>query len=227
MSTKTLLHLQTRTAPVGLMLLLLGAMCVSGSAQAAKTTGKWQDNVSHNQSFTRVLVVGVSPNVNQRCAFEYLLASQMNSDSVKAARSCDVVKQKDPLTLESIQEAIESYKADAVLATSLVAKEWDTNDGGSRDTRGGAYYKATGSGYATGYYGVYGVPVIYGTFQTAPSITTVTGEVKVTTKLYETRGATVVYTVDTKAKDIETRDSGLSEIAAAIADRLHRDKLIR
>jgi altronate dehydratase len=227
MHTRTFLHLPTRSAPVGPLLLLLGAMCASGSAQAAKTTGAWQKNVPHNQSFTRVLVVGVSPNVNQRCAFEYLLASQMNSESVKAVRSCDVVKQKDPLTLESIKEAVESYNADAVLATSLVAREWDTNEGGSRDTRGSALYKATGSGYATGYYGVYGVPVIYGEFVTAASITTVTGEVTVTTKLYETRGATLVYSLNTKAKDIETRDSGLSEIAEAIADRLRRDKLIR
>jgi altronate dehydratase len=227
MHTRTFLHQPTRSAPVGPLLLLLGAMCASGSVQAAKVTSKWQDNVPHNQSFTRVLVVGVSPNLNQRCAFEYLLASQMNSESVKAVRSCDVVTKKDPLTLESIQQAIESYKADAVLATSLVTREWDTNEGGSRDTRGSALYKATGSGYATGYYGVYGVPVIYGEFVTAASITTVTGEVTVTTKLYETRGATLVYSLNTKAKDIETRDSGLSEIAEAIADRLRRDKLIR
>jgi hypothetical protein len=33
-------------------------------------------------------------------------------------------------------------------------------------------YKATDAGYATGYYGVYGVPVVYGEFQTASSITT-------------------------------------------------------
>jgi len=227
MHARAFRDLQTRSAPVGPLLLLVGAICLSGSAHAAKVTSAWQKDVPRNQSFTRVLVVGVSPNVNQRCAFEYLLASQINSESVKAVRSCDVVTKKDPLTLDSIKEAVESYKADAVLATSLVTKEWSTQDGGSRDTRGSALYKATDAGWATGYYGVYGVPVIYGEFVTAPSITTVTGEVNVTTKLYETRGATVVYSLNTKAKDIETRDSGLSEIAEAIADRLRRDKLIR
>jgi len=86
-----------------------------------------------------------------------------------------------------------------VLATILVSKEFDVEDGGSRDTRGGAYYKATGSGYATGYYGAYGVPVVYGEFQTAPSIMTMKGEVRITTKVFETRGATLVYTLDTVA----------------------------
>jgi hypothetical protein len=88
-------------------------------------------------------------------------------------------------------------------------------------------YKATDAGYATSYYGAYGIPVVYGEFQTAPSITTVTGAVRVVTKVYETRGATLVYTVETKAKNLESRDSGLASVAESIAKRLRREKLIR
>jgi hypothetical protein len=54
-----------------------------------------------------------------------------------------------------------------VLATSLVAVNSEAKEGGSRDTRGNASYKATDAGLATGYYGVYGVPV-YGELATAP-----------------------------------------------------------
>lgn len=227
MQTRAFRPLQIRSASVGPMLLLLGAAWLSGCAQQARVTSAWQDNVSRNQSFTRVLIVGVSPNVNQRCAFEHFLASQVKSESTVAIASCDAVTQKNPLTRESIEAAVAKYQVDAVLATTLVAVDWGTKEGGSRDTRGGAYYKATDAGYATGYYGVYGVPVIYADFQTAPSITEIKGEVHVTTKLYETRGPTLVYTLDTTARDLKSRDEGLSMLTAPIADRLRRDGLIR
>jgi hypothetical protein len=144
------------------MLCLIGAVLLSGCAQQATVKGAWQDGVPRKQSFTRVLVVGVTPHVNQRCQFEAFMASQLKSESVQAIRSCDAVTQKNPLTLESIEQAVASVQADAVLATSLVSREYEAKEGGSRDTRGSAMYKATDAGYATGYYGVYGVPVIYG-----------------------------------------------------------------
>jgi len=220
-------QLQTAGVPVGLALLLLGATGLAGCANHVSVTSAWQDNVPHNQSFKRVLVVGVTHNLSQRCAFEHFLAARVNTESTVAVASCDVVTKRNPLTRESIDAAIAAQQADAVLATILVSKEYAVEDGGSRDTRGGAYYKATDSGYATGYYGAYGVPVIYGEFQTAPSVMTMKGEVRITTKLYETRGATLVYTLDTIAHDVESRDSGLAAITAPIADRLRKDGLTR
>jgi hypothetical protein len=226
MHSRAFRHLQVWSAPVGSMLLLLGATSLSGCAQQAKVTSAWQENSAHNQPFTRVLVVGISPNVKQRCRFERNLAARIDGALTKSVASCDAVTQVDPLTRESIDQAVAWLKADAVVATSLVAVGWEANDGGSRDTRGSATYKATDSGYATGYYGAYGVPVIYGTFQTAPSVTTLGGTAKVTTKVYETRGPTVVYTLDTAAKDLDTADTRLDAVTVPIADRLRRDGLI-
>ena len=114
-----------------------------------------------------------------------------------------------------------AQNADAVLATSLISRAWEAEEGGTRDTRGAAYYKATDS-----YYGVYGT-VVAADFQTSASITTVKGEAHVTSKLYETRGATVVYTVDTKVRNIESRGEGLAAITAPIGKKLRKDGLIR
>jgi hypothetical protein len=174
-----------------------------------------------------VLIVGVSPDINQRCGFEHFLASRIMSASVKAIASCDVVKAKNPLTRESIEEAVASQQADAVVATTLVSMDWGTKEGAGRDDRGGGMYKATDSGYATGYYGVYGVPVVYGEFQTASSITTVKGTARVSTKVWETKGPTHVYTMDLTVGNLESRDTGLAAITGPIADRLRRDGLIR
>lgn len=215
--------------PAGIVpvLLLLGAVSLSGCGTQPTASGARQEGAPRDQTFTRVLVVGVTPHVNQRCGFEFFLASQITSESTKGIRSCDAVKAKNPLTLESIESAIALQQADAVVATTLVTAEWGAEEGRGRDERGGGMYKATDAGYETGYYGAYGIPVIYGEFQTAPSITTVTGEVRVITKVYETRGAKLVYTVETTAKNLESRDAALASVAESIAKRLRREGLIR
>jgi hypothetical protein len=226
-STEGFRHPRAGRSTTRSILLLLGAASLSGCGSQPTAAGARQEGTPRDQSFTRVLVVGVSPHVNQRCGFEFFLASQITSESTKGIRSCDAVKEKNPLTLESIEAAIASQKADAVVATTLVTADWSAEEGRGRDERGGGMYKATDAGYATSYYGAYGIPVVYGEFQTAPSITTVTGEVKVVTKVYETRGATLVYTVETTARNLESRDAALASIAESVAKRLRREGLIR
>lgn len=212
------------------MLCLLGAVSFAGLVQAKTTVkGEWAEGAPSRQSFTRVLVVGVSPNVNQRCAFEFFMASRLKSDSVQAIRSCDAVKEKTPLTLESIEQAVAAAQADAVLATSLVSRAVESKEGGSRDTRGTASYKATDAGFATGYgyYGVYGVPVIYGEFVSAPAFSIAEGQAQVSSRFYQTRDKALVYTLDTQARKLESTDAALQEIAAAIAVKLRKEGLTR
>jgi hypothetical protein len=226
-STEGFRHPRAGRSTARSILLLLCAASLSGCGSQPTAAGARQEGASRDQSFTRVLVVGVTPHVNQRCGFEFFLASQITSESTKGIRSCDAVKEKNPLTLESIEAAIASQKADAVVATTLVTADWSAEEGRGRDERGGGMYKATDAGYETSYYGAYGIPVVYGEFQTAPSITTVTGEAKVITKVYETRGAKLVYTVETTTKNLESRDAALASIAESVAKRLRREGLIR
>jgi len=202
--------------------MVLGAASLAACAGDASVTSAWADNASHKQSFSRVMVVGISPDVDTRCPFERSLVAKIKAGGTAAFASCDSVAKKNPLTRESIEEAVAAKNADAVLATSLVSKKWELKDGGSYDTRGGAYYKAVDS-----YYGVYGAPVVYADFQAIDSITRAQGEAHVTSKLYETRGATVVYSVDTKVRNISSSDVGIAAITTPIAQRLRRDGLIR
>jgi hypothetical protein len=167
------------------------------------------------------LVVGISPDRNVRCAFERALASKLKSENTVAIVSCDVMPRETELTREGIEAAVAAENADAVLATSLISRSWEAEEGGTRDTRGAALYKATDS-----YYGVYGT-VVAADFRTSAPITTIQGEAHVTSKLYETRGATVVYTVDTKVRDIESRAEGLAAITGPIGKELRGDGLIR
>lgn len=209
-----------RRSAVVPILLLAAAAALPGCSSQGKVKGDWVEGVPHNQTFKRVLVVGVSPDLDARCTFERFLAKRIRTESTVAMTSCATVTRRDPLTRESIEEAVKAQNIDAVVATILVSKDWHIKKGGDMDTRGGGGYKAIDSGWATGYYGVYGVPVIYGEFQTAPSVTTLKGDAEVTTRVFATSGPTLVYTMDTVVKSFEGRAEGLDAVTTPIAERL-------
>ena len=208
---------------------LLVAVLVGGCTQTPTVNSAWQEGAARDRSYSRVLVVGVSHNLKTRCAFERYLAGQIGSDSTEAFTSCDSMDKdaREPLTRESIEQAVAARKADAVIATVLVTSDMQAVQGGGRDTRGTASYKATDAGWSEGYYGVYGVPVIYGEFKSTREITTIQADVTVATRVFETQGASVVYTLETRARHLESRAEGLSAITGPIAERLRQDGLIR
>ena len=210
-----------RTARSSLLSLLVTAACLCASPSHAQVKGEWAVDVARDQSFARVLVVGISPDLNQRCAFERALVSSLKSQTTQAFVSCDVMPQRTELTRESIEAAVAAKNADAVLATSLISQAWDTKEGATRDSQGFAVYKPVDS-----YYGVYGT-VVAADFHAAAPLTSVQGEAHVTSKLYETRAATVVYTVDTKIRKVESRSEALAELTPPIAKKLRKEGLIR
>lgn len=175
-----------------------------------------------NLPFTRVLVVGVSPNEDRRCQFEQFLASQITGKETQAYASCDVLDQVNPLTRESIDKAVAASQADGVLATVLVSKEQQVEQGNDRDTRGGAQYKEAGIGFAPDFWGAWGVPVVYDQFEQWPPVNLLEGEVHVATRVFDASNAALLDTVDTTVKHIEETDVGMDKIAESIAKDLHR-----
>jgi len=132
---KTFRRQRAARLPVMQTLLLLGAASLSASVSAGTSVkGAWVDGASRKQTFSRILVVGISPNVDQRCPFERALVARLKNESTFAVASCDVVAQKNPLTRESIEGAVASQKADAVIATSLISKAWSVTEGNGNDT---------------------------------------------------------------------------------------------
>ncbi len=209
------------TRPSFLPALLFLVASLAASQSHASVSAAWTDGVSRDQVFSRVLIVGISPDLNARCPFERSMAAKIRSANTVALVSCDVMPLKAELTRENIEAAVAEQKADAVLVTGLISKEWEVQEGGTRDTRGAAYYKPIDS-----YYGVYGT-VVAADFHASAPITTIQGEVHVVTKLYETRGATVIYTLDSQERNIESRAEGVAAITAPIGKKLRKDGLIR
>jgi hypothetical protein len=202
--------------------LLLALGCLAGCAQPFRVTGTWNEGATRPQTFRKLLVVGVSPDYRQRCNFEWALAKTLASDSVKAIASCSAMTAEEKLSRESIERTVASTAVDGVLATRLVTASASIQEGGSHDTRGSGRYKATGVGY-----GYYGMPVIYAEFAVAPSIFSLEHKFELATQLYETRGASLVYSLKTTAKTQESSDLVLVEVSTAIAAQLRQDGLVQ
>jgi hypothetical protein len=210
-----------RHAPIRALCALAPALLLFGCAGiSVKST--WQDGVPH-QTFTRLLVVGLTPDYNLRCDFEYAFASQISSATTKAFASCDSMKSDVPLTRENIERVIAKLQADGVLTTRLVSARTGTQQGGTLDTIGTSEYKATDFGY-----GPYGMPVTYVDFQTAPPLTNITSTIHIFTKLYDSHDGKVLYTLDTQTKpqQVDSTQALLATITAPMADRLRRDGVI-
>ena len=212
---------------VGLALGLAAVALLAGCTGRPSVKSTWSDAHSRNLTFTRLLVVGVSPDYTQRCNFEYWLVRDLRSTKLAADASCNYMTKDEPLSREGIERIVATLHSDGVLATRMVASDWITKEGDTSDTRSTGSYKNIASGYDTGFYGVYGVPVNYYQFKTLPSVMNSQGAGHIVTKLYETHGAALVYTIDTKVKDVESSQLGLGMVTPAIADRLRRDRLIQ
>jgi len=215
-----------RAGALAACLATAGLAVLAGCATTVSTHAEWNEGAPRDRAYSRLLVIGLTPDINQRCAFEDAVAQNLRNAAVTAKTSCAVLGTHEPITREAVERGIASFDADAVLATHLVEAQAGLEEGGTHETRGAGYYKPVGYGYATGYWGVYGVPVVYGQFETAPSVLSVQGSGRIATSLYETRGATLVYTVETSATDLETRSQALVQIAPAITDRLRKDGLV-
>jgi hypothetical protein len=205
--------------------LLLAIAGLAACASAFSVKGEWNEGATRPQTFKRLLIVGVTPNRSQRCNFEWAMAKSLRSDKVKAVVSCTVMAKEVPLSRASIEQALTSQAADGVLASQLVSANITVTEGGSRDTRGGGQYEKSGGG-PVGVYGAYGMPIVYAEFEATPSIFTQERALVLTTRLYETRGASLVYTLESTAKSHESADLIMGEITPKIAARLRKDGLI-
>jgi hypothetical protein len=217
--------MQTRIAAVASLGLAL-AFLVSGCTARVSSQGDWEPGSDRSQQFTRILVVGITPDYDQRCAFERALVSTLRTPGVTVEASCSHLASTDTLDRPAVERIVAQIGADAVIATRLVGGTIGAREGATRDARGGGYYKPVGYGFGTGYYGYYNVPVVYGEFETAQAVTTISGSVTLATNVFETRGATSVYGLNTRAGKLDSRSTALAEIAPAIAGQLRRDGLI-
>jgi hypothetical protein len=204
-------------------LLIVGVACLAGCTASSSVKGAWQQTTP-NRSYSKILIVGISTSFDQRCSFEFSMASQFSGSSTEPFVSCSTMMPKEPLTRQNIERLVTSDHADAVLTTAVVTMQMAKGQGYT----GMPYYQVEGLGYVTGPVGAYGVPVAFVQLETPPHIPTITGDIHLITKLFDTHDATLVYTLDTRAKtdDLQSDPVAIDTITEIIAARLRHDGVI-
>ncbi len=210
-------------------LAMLALACAAGCAGTSGSTSStsWASGAPRDTTYSRVLVVGVSASEDNRCMFEEFLADQLTSPSTQVIQSCNQATPVTPPTQESVAKMVAATGADAVLATRLVGAQAAVQNDGSRDDRGGDYFKAEGTADAIGPWGFYDLPVVYGQYENQPPLSLLEGQFTVSSKFYSTQKSMLVCTISTTVKDNDTSDNAIAAVAEAIADRLRRDGLAK
>ena len=145
------------------LLIIVLATALAACTRPTTVESSWSEGVPRNQTFGKVLVVGVTPNYTTRCRFERMMMDSLNTNGVRSLTSCSRMKSSDPLTRDAVIAAVGESGADAVFATRLVDGKINVKEGGTDEARGEAYVKPVGYGYDS-YYGGYGMPVTYVNF---------------------------------------------------------------
>jgi hypothetical protein len=206
----------------------LAGLLVAACTRPTAVESMFAVESARGQSFTHVLVIGVSPDYNTRCRFERLMQDSLQSDATRVTTSCSQMTSKTPLTRETVVEVVKALGTDAVLATRLVDGKARLEKGGTEEARGEAYFKPTGIDYAFDpYYGAFGLPVVYADFVAEQPALTMRRTVTVESNLYRVSDAAMVYTVDAVTYDKETPFAVIDDITTVTANKLRRDGLVR
>jgi hypothetical protein len=209
------------------MLLALAGTLLASCINRVSVDGDWVERVPAKQEFTNLLVVGVTPDYNTRCRFEYALADALRSATVTATASCTKMKKSDELSREGVTPVVKALGADAVIATRLVNQKARLDKGTGDDTRADYYYKAVGYGINDDYFGYFGLPVTYVDFVNTPPVLTIESTVVIATNVYRSSDAALLYTMVSKARNVQSAGDFINAVSIAIPDQLRREGLVR
>jgi outer membrane protein assembly factor BamB len=107
-----------------LLVALILFAAATGDA-STKLKMSWKNPGYSGQRFTKILVIGMSNNLETRADFEVALASEITRPGIVGVAGTDILLRPTagPLDLVYIKEQIRAYKIDAVVVSRLVKVE--------------------------------------------------------------------------------------------------------
>ena len=108
------------------ILLVALVLCVVATGDAStKLKMSWKNPNYTGQRFIKILVIGMSNNLETRADFEVALASKITRPGVTGVAGTDILLRPTagPLDLAYIKDQIQSFKIDAVVVCRLVKDE--------------------------------------------------------------------------------------------------------
>ena len=104
--------------PSGASVLAAALVLCACASTSLDTT--WRDPTYTGRPFTKVLVVGVTDNAENRRIFEDTVVRELKNRGVDAVASYTLIPQESDVKRAKVIEAVKVSNADAVLATRLV-----------------------------------------------------------------------------------------------------------
>lgn len=217
---------RTHSRPLACAGIIAALLLAAPLAQAGSST-EWAPNAPRDQRYSMVLVVGISASEDSRCSYENYLADQLQSKTVEVVQSCDIDSPVQPPTRQWVAEVATDAGADAVLTTRFVGADASVRNDGSRDDRGGYYFKAYGTGEIPDAWGFYDLPVVYGEYENQPQLNLLEGDVTVESQVYSVKDKMLICTIRTTVKNVDTSENAIAAVAEAVADRMRSDGIAK
>lgn len=211
-----------------LLSLLLG-VALSGCASVSMVAS-WKDRASPPKSYRNFLVAGISENGQMRQVFEEVLVTELRRKGIAAIPSYTVTGMKGKQSRESLENAVATTAADAVLTTRVTARKR------AADTRVG--YVMTERGFTNPYlsdydllpydlYGFYGASVVsYATFDMKPVEVTTSTTFTLETNLFDTATGRLVWSGTSTVANPKGIITVSEEFAGAVIPALVKEGLI-
>jgi hypothetical protein len=175
------------------------------SCAGTELTQKQVDDAYKGKPVSDILVIAITGNEHNRRSFEKKFVAHLKSVGVDAIASEEVIPMPADLKLkkETILEAVNQYKNDAVIITQLIGKE-------KKDvhTRGGA----TRIGFFS--------------YSRDPGYSSTSTTVRLETNLYDAKTGKLIWSGKSKTLSDDSTDQIMNDVIKAVINNLKKNKLI-
>ena len=192
------------------------AVALAGCSRPTTVASTWHTQATVGP-YSRLLVIGVTEDINRRRLFEDTLVDALQRSGNQAFASGREMEVGEPVNRDTVAAVVRRLDADAVLVTRIVAREVKADEVAGR------------SGVKTRRKDEYAYDFFrydYEEYQ-EPGSLVVTADVGLATDLYETVQGELVYSIETLSYAKEDVYDVVDDVAPIIARRLRRDGLIR
>lgn len=201
---------------IGTVLFAAVLFVVNGCAPQTEVVKLYESRSDETKTYKRLLIVDVSPNQNQRVAFERELVATLQALDVEAIASSATLDADGDLKQEAIDRLSEETAADAILITHIASVETTAE---ALEGREEIVSRCRGGSPAE--YFLYDHEVL-----AEPDSVKFAHTVVVISNLYDAQSRSRLWTIQSTCFDKASMSEVMMEEARAIARQLRLDKLV-
>jgi hypothetical protein len=206
----------------GFITLTLFGLLLAG-CETTKLTTDWTNEEVGQISFSKVLVIGISPMESLRPKVEDNIVAQI--DHVEAIPSYEFLPEvEDQVDPEKVKAVIKAEGFDGIVTMRMLGMHDETthHEGYYRPEYYGSFYSYYSPAYALSPYymgmpGAYGMPM---TYEYVPPRTTRDVFMNIETNIYDARTGDLIWYGRTQTKNADQRQQTIPEVAKVIKARL-------